>query len=476
MSNPKGVRATTLQLQELHKIVKPQTIDPKTGKVLRWKGIEKFRQFYEEKYHDTISDQTVRNWLEFAPEPPERERRKGVIPKERVKFYESDAYKLIKGHEYEQEITNAVFQAWTLMGEIDPLSWGAEEYRAMRQPSYQGRENTMYRLKTRDISPGFARDLRRAIQAWKLPNTLECLAELKDVPKLGEGTRIEWYLEPDEIHSLIDGIEDLDVLVYTAKCLEDGSRPIATAGKVDSKKRALPQELRFTTDKIIPAKNLIRRFETKKGVWARAKFQTETINLIQRFIADMKIPDRGDIFMRNQIYFGEEITKAGKRAKIRLFLQEKGAGAYVLRHTFATQALQHLVSIECVSEQGGWTTTDVITDYYAGLKEEKMDQEFLDRKPEKFMTWKNWILQFYEHFEKRYLEIQASMQQRERKEASSEKMSESAKKRGIPWKAVEGTVASETTKPHVKELWKKALALHNKGLSDEQVKKEMRWK
>jgi gentisate 1,2-dioxygenase len=50
------------------------------------------------------------------------------------------------------------------------------------------------------------------------------------------------------------------------------------------------------------------------------------------------------------------------------------------------------------------------------------------------------------------------------------------KKRKINWENVKKLIKGDKTPKHLKDAWKKALELHNKGLSDKEVKQKMGWK
>ncbi|GAI73399.1 unnamed protein product, partial [marine sediment metagenome] len=49
-------------------------------------------------------------------------------------------------------------------------------------------------------------------------------------------------------------------------------------------------------------------------------------------------------------------------------------------------------SLEGVMEQGGWKGSDTLMKFYVGLKESKMDFEFLDIPREKEETWREWLI------------------------------------------------------------------------------------
>ena len=451
MSNPKRITDMTDEdWKILHSIVKPYKTDPKTGRVLRWKGIEKARK------HFGVSDETVRNWLEQKPSPPIRAQRIHVKPKEEIEFEKTQAWSIIKGAKYEGEIKRVLIKAWEYTGKIDPATWLPSHVKAMRESEYQGRQNPLYTPITKNIKDYDARDLRRFIRLQNPEDKEEKIAALEDVAKAGTGKRKEWYLDQDGINLLIDNIQELDTLVFTAKCLEDGSRPIATAGKKDSFGKPLIDELRFTRDKIDEAKKQIRRWETKKGTYAVARYSPECIALILQYCADRGITE-GDVLPRTQDFYSHNIITALKKAKI----YRKGIGAYILRHTFATQALRHQVDLDAVAYQGGWLTTDIIKTYYAGLDEEKLDWQFQGIKPKSNIPWSEWLKPITKHFKDRYEDL---------------KRLGKPLTRGYDWKAIEGFVKSPKTKPAQKRALEIGLVLHQQGLSDDEIRQRLGWK
>jgi len=469
-------RITTDEIKLMHEILEAHRAKYKNNKVVpnSWDSgtipaIQK--ALAKKRGKKAPSRQTIYNYIAQFDEKPQRELRKKVIPKKVREFEETEGWQKLTKHKYSKEIFSTLYQAWGYLDNIDPFTWTSEHIKALRRESHEGVENPLYLAETGDIAPSHATQIRRAIRAWTLPTTQDYLLIMANVPKAASGKRKEWYLEADDIKKLIMDIKEPDTLIYFMKSIEDGSRPIATAGKMLSSGRPMPPEWRFTTDKIDPQRHIIRRYESKKKKWARAKYQTETLQLILRYIQDMGIPKGADVLPYNQKTYSDRVSTAGRRAGIKLF-EKKGSGSYVLRHTFATQALFHNVSLEAVMEQGGWKTADVIMAFYAGLKEEKLDYEFLDIPIPKKMTWKEWILEIHPHFKQQYETLlRGIIQGTKRPPKITEKTP-----RKINWSAIEARVKAEKTPEPLRKSAEKALALHRKGYTDAQVKKAMGWK
>jgi len=101
----------------------------------------------------------------------------------------------------------------------------------------------------------------------------------------------------------------------------------------------------------------------------------------------------------------------------------------------------------------------------------KLDVEFLDKKPEDELTWKEWISLFTPLFQEQYDKIiRAQLQKRMRKSKSSPKF------KAIKWGPIRAWIDSPKTPEHTRKKYREALKLHEKGLSDDEVKERMEWK
>lgn len=462
---------TKEQLQRLHEIVTP-IIDPNTGQqartpkgALKWRGVGKAAKEFG------VSRQTITlSWLTEHPTDPQRQTRVKIMkPKIVAEFEKTQAYEIIQGHEFAKDIQNTLFQGWKFLGKVDPVTWNHSHYKILRQRTYNNELNPLYKHKTSDIGSEHATNLRRFLRHYRPENKDDCIDVLKNVKKRPAGARIEWYLDAEEIIPLIHVTERLDVLMYEMVELESGARPGAICYGKDSKGHPLPKDTWYTPSMINKKRNIIRRWENKKKNYARAKHQTAHIELLERYIADMGINKDELIFPFSSRVYSNKIQEYGQKAEIELF-NKKGSGAYIMRHTFATQALEHDVSIEVVAEIGGWKTTDVIRDYYAGLKESKIDREILDKKTEGVLTWREWISQFTPYFKAKYEEI---IREKLRGNITPENIIKV--RTPIKWGTYESWASSDKTQPHIKKMAKKALKLREQGLPDDEIRIKMGW-
>lgn len=391
---PKGKRLedwTNADFTRLFQIVKFKGKDPETG-ALKWKGMRKAaREFGVTP--PTVYKAAKLAMMRWGGAPPPKA--KGMMPKVALEFYESEGWKRVKGHKYEKDIETPMFKAWEILGRFDPYTWTPEMIAKLRNQFVDDKPNPLYIGITNNIAPSHARDLRRAIRAMRSPLKDELIAELKDIPKRPKGSRKHWYLENSEIIRLIKAILSLPLLIFTRLELECGARPISLAGVYKD------ANLMLTTDKINMKRHSIRRYESKKKNWVYPKFAQSTLEMVQRYIRDMKLPYGAKLLPRNQKYYSEKFKQAGLRAGIAK-LQIKGAAAYTMRHTFATQAREHDVPLDHVAFMGGWTDTSTLEQYYVEIKESALDRTILGIVKEKTLSFSDWVKQFEPYWEAQY--------------------------------------------------------------------------
>jgi integrase len=255
-----------------------------------------------------------------------------------------------------------------------------------------GKDNPLYLTLTKDIEEHAAGTIRSALKV--LPTTTTyTLDALKGVKKRPRGTRKGWWLKNDETTRLLRAIEEPHVLLFTVLELQCGGRPEAL--------------VRYTkTDRIRYENNVIEMYETKRMAYTPRKFHPQTMLFVKRYISDMNIGFGERLLPEDGEYYTDRLKYYGKKLGIPL-LETKGAGAYILRHTFATQACEHGVSLDVVLKQGGWAEGEVrsLLAHYVEILEEKMDRELLGVVTEKPKTFNEWIEQFIPVWEKRYGEI-----------------------------------------------------------------------
>ena len=443
---------------DLHKIVKFRGRDPKTG-ARKWKGVYKAARDFD------VSVPTIYSALDLHPTSPTAKAKK-VQPKLVLKFFESEGWKKVKGHKYENDIKPILLKAWKVLGHFDPITWTPEMIAKLRQQFIDGKPNPLYIGITNDIAPENARDLRRAIKAMakrpepRMQSDLkdELIDELKDVPKRPAGSRLWMYMENDELIRYIQAVLRLEVLIYSRLALECGGRPISLAGNYKDR------NLMLTTDKINEKKHSIARYESKKGVWAYPKFSDSTIEMVKRYVQHMKLPYGAKLLPRNQTYYSAKVKEAGLRAGVKKF-EKKDVAAYIFRHTFATQAHEHDVSLEVIMFMGGWKNAETLQQYYISVKESKVEREIRGAKKKEALSFDEWVGQFEPYWEAAYQDCVKRKTEPKKARRKKVKVKKERKKVPFSWAKIEAITKSKPKTDKGKRLiayWVKVWELHEK--------------
>jgi len=352
----------------------------------KWKGITKAQRAFKEEFGKSISRPTIYKIIELYPEGTVKKAKK-IEPRYVTEFTNTEAWKRLKDHKYATEIKFSLLTAWRLLGKKEPVDWTIEDVQELRKPMVGGKDNILYLNVTKDISPKAATSLRRAFRGLSL---YDLVKPLEHVPKRPLGTRKQWYLENSEIIKLFEGIEKVDTLLFVVLDLQCGARP-------NSMVRIKVSDINF-------GKNYIYYYESKTKEHIPRFFIPETMSLLRRYISDMRLKLTDRLLKRSLRNYTEELKAIGKKQGIEKLIV-KGAGAYVLRHTFATQASEHDVSLEVVMKQGNWKDAKTLMDHYMFIKTSKMMRELLGVEVEKPKNFGEWVKQFVPYWEKKYLEI-----------------------------------------------------------------------
>lgn len=341
-----------------------------------------FRRHFKKK----ISRPTIDKLITLYPEGIKKKPKK-IEPRYVEQFKESESWRRLKDHKYAKLIYPYLFIAWKLLGQTEPLDWTENDIRSLRKPTVKGQDNRLYLSLTKDIAPEGATNLRRALHALGLYGLEK---PLERVPKRPIGVRKQWYLEGNELIKLFQLIRDPELLLFVVLDVQCGARPSSmVAMKVSD---------------INWEKNYIHYYESKTKEHVPRFFVKETMSLLKRYVSDMRLKFNQKLFSKTADTYTVQLKGIGKKAKIEKLIL-KGAGAYVLRHTFATQASEHDVSMEVVMKQGNWKDAKTVLDHYMFVKTSKMRRELLGEVVEKPKNFGDWIRQFVPYWEKRYLEI-----------------------------------------------------------------------
>jgi hypothetical protein len=387
-----------LTIEEAEYLFQHLRYDKKTGK---WKGEVEAQKAHYEKYRKPLGKvpmdrKTIDKLIALKGDQWLTRKTltaKKIEPRYVANFKLSEAWiKFWQHHRYAKRYLATMKEAFKLLGGKEPLDYERSDLDKLRTPLVDGQENPLYLTLTKDIEEHAAGTIRSALKV--LPTTTTyTLDALKGVKKRPRGTRKGWWLKNDEMTRLLQAIGEPHVLLFTVLEIQCGGRPEAL--------------VRYTkTDRIRYEKNVIEMYETKRMAYTPRKFHPQTMEFVKRYISDMNIGFGERLLPEDGEYYTERLKTYGKKLGIPL-LETKGAGAYILRHTFATQACEHGVGLDVVVKQGGWAEGEVrsLLAHYVEILEEKMDRELLGIVTVKPKSFKEWIEQFIPVWEKRYGEI-----------------------------------------------------------------------
>lgn len=339
-----------------------------------------------------LSRPTIDKWLDRYPHGlPALRPAKLAEPKYVEDFNATEAWQRLKDYKYAGLIKPTVLTAWKLLGKREPIEWTEQDIRDLRKPTVTRKgvtqDNPLYLPLTKDIAPEHAVNLRRAFRELSL-YALE--KPLEGVPKRPHGTRLTWYLENDEVRRLIEGADSLESLLYIVLELQCGARPSSM--------------IITRVNDINWKEGYIHYYEPKKRQYIPRFFIPETMHLLQRYVSEkgLKLTDRLFPFTVEQIT--DKIKDIGFKQNIQK-LQVIGAGAYVLRHTFATQAAEHEVPLETVMQQGGWKDASTLLNHYMFLKPTKVRRDLFGVTEEKPIPFGSWVKIFAPVWERKYEEL-----------------------------------------------------------------------
>lgn len=374
-----------LNMREVEFLFRQMKYDKRTKK---WKGVSRAERKFREHFKKKISRPTIYKLIALYPDGIVKKAKK-IEPRYVQVFQETEAWRRLKDYKYAKKIYTTFLTAWRLLKQKEPLDWTEDDMRSLRKPIVDGQENPLYIPLTKDIAPECAVALRRAFRELGLYHLEKPLV---NVPKRPIGVRRQWFFENSEMAKLFKNVDDLDLLVFIVLDVQCGARPSSmVAMKV--------QDINY-------GKHYIHYFEPKTKEYVPRFFIAETMSLLKRYISDMHLNFNQKLFSKPSRAYTDMLKKIGKEADIPK-LVVKGAGAYLLRHTFATQASEHDVSMEVVMKQGNWKDAKTLLDHYMFVKTSKMRRELLGEVVEKPKNFGEWIRQFVPYWEKRYLQIKA---------------------------------------------------------------------
>lgn len=451
-------KITTAQQKKIFAIIKPN-IDPKTGKQfrtkkghLKWKGITKAARELG------VTSPTIYTYLEKREKAHERELRKYVKPKYIEEFEESDAVKTfrearngtVSDKTFNKYMTRGIL-AWRILNKKDPIDWDEDDYRKLwRHHAFRMKE-------TGKISAENASALRQWMEHCKRLDLMKA-REFKIKGLKGEKGKYKthWIKSRQGLEDVINFIEYPDTLMMFNIGIQCG-------GRFSSMRLIKPVDVEYVT-------NTIYMRETKVGKPVERMFITSTLETLRTYIKDFNFKGNQLIFPRRINLINADLKQAGLKAGIPFKLTTHKA----IKHTYVSIASNRGISLDIVSDMTG-TDPSTLKDFYAGIGKKRMRHEILGEEyVEEPFTKLMEKLQIV--VRKRYEEIKDRLHAINGLSKRPPKKKKVKKKRPIKWKNVAKMIKAKGTPEHLKNTWKKALRLHNKGLSDKEVRREMGWK
>lgn len=443
------VRATTRTLQELHDHLKKNGAEYDDHGNVIWGSWRRGAIESAAKKFD-VHRNTIYNWLKKHPRHPQRELRKGVIPKYVERFEDSETVQLFlddkKGKRKLSEYMRVGLQAWKILNEKDPLSWTEEDYRLIwEHPEF--RDPMMGTISFNNAV---------AVRQW-FPYSK--LSHLKDEPyfttkglKRPKGMKkTHWLKSQQEIEDVINYLQYPDTLWMFFLGIQCG-------GRFSSMRLIKPVDITYVNGTIM-------MWEPKVKQYVERDFLKEVLTTLKKYLFDFNFEGKNRIFPRSLNNINSDLTQAGRRAKIPFSLTTHTA----LKHTFVSLASNHGVSLEVVSRQTG-TDPNTLMDFYAGLDRRKIRHELCGEEYQR-PDFDQLIRNLIPIVKDKYEAIKTTMKPQEQKKA---RKLERAKKRKINWKTIEKMVDNENTPEPLKAYWSEALKLHKEGMKYSEIKKRLK--
>lgn len=399
-----------------------------------------------------VTRQNIYQLLDEHPESPERvSRKKRMEPAYAMDFEKTAAVKrmkeLKKGIKRLSSYLSVGKQAWIILNKKDPATWDIDDYKLLwNHPKLADK-------KTGKIAFNKAVALRQWMEVAKLYDLKNSQEFDTRGLKREKGAKLtHWISEEQQFIDVINAFEYPDTLQMFNLGIQCGARH-------SSLKLIKPGDIMYSLGSI-------KMRETKTKQTLQRDFLPDTLETLRYYIQhfNFKIDDK--IFPRSLNKINEDLKQAGEKAGIDFDLTTHVG----MKHTFVSFASLRGVSLEAVSTQTG-TDPSTLMQFYAGTGKKKVRAELLG-EPAPPPNWHHVMLRLQPIVRARFEAIKDAFN----KKTKSSKTPKKRKPRKLNWSTVEKLVKTESTPEPIKKAWKKALALHRKGLSDAEVKKEMGWK
>jgi len=362
--------------------------ESKLDKFIRLGGYETVRQINRGKFKGQwrnlskasrktgISRPTIYKILEEYPEKPNK-----VKPKYLDRLEDSEGYKrfmqqygikLDKNHL--QQNIRYMRIAFKMLGNKTPESWTEEDYKKL----WYAKE--FYSEECKGIDKIIGVHFRRVMRAT---DRFDLLEKFKyKAPK--EGKRKQWFLNEEEIKSLVNVIDEKETLLLLFVGISAGARHQALS---DLKLK----DVDFN-DKVFQ----VHESKTRDYV---LKFPPYPVfDLLKTYVKELDLAPEDKLFHIGYDYHLRRLRTAGRKAKL-----NKRVSTHILKHTFVTQASRHGVSAENIVNQTG-TELRTLEKFYRAKDEAKLRHEMqgTEYKAKPFHEWIE-TLSYYFRARYRYL-------------------------------------------------------------------------
>jgi hypothetical protein len=452
------VRATVAQLQEMHRILKAGGAEYDASGNIVW-GSWKRGAAGEAAKALNVHTNTIYNWTKEFPKSPEREPRKKEVKPSYIEEFDSsktvqdfiESYKT-KSRTIRETYYRSGLMGWTILNKKEPLSWTEEDYKTLwNHPDFRDSE-------TGRTSFSYAVGLRKWMLHCKMYDLLkDAYFDTRDL-KRQAGAKLTHYLKSEtELVDVINNIQYPDTLMMFDVGIQCG-------GRWSSLQKIKPQDISYQTNMIVMKEPKVRQILERV-------FIPETMDVIKQYIYDFNFKGDQRIFPRRMDAINDDLTQAGKAAKITFDLTTHTA----IKHTFVSLAANHGVSLEIVSKQTG-TDPSTLMKFYAGIGKQKIRHELLGEEYVR-PTYHELMRKIQPVVMERYAQIKDRLKAVDGISKKYTKKTEKPKqKRKINWGALEALADSDKTKEPSKKAFKQAIKLHDQGLSDDEIREKMGWK
>jgi len=343
-------------------------------------------------------------------------------------------------------------EAWLILNRKDPTTWDIEDYKLLWNHERFTDPETGY------ISFAHAVALRQwMVHAKRIDLTKDPYFTTKGLKRAPGRKLTHWIQSEQQFIDVINAIHYPDTLNLFNIGIQSG-------GRHSSIRLTKPEDIMY-------ANSTIKMYEPKTKDMVERVFLKSTLENLRNYIIYYDFKGGQRIFPNSLAQINEDLKQAGEKARIPFDLTTHVG----LKHTFASFAANHGVSLEIVSLQTG-TDPGTLMKFYAGIGQGKIRHELLG-EPYREPDWHEVMIRLQPVVAKRFEEIKDNLRLRDKlKPRAKEKKRKTRPKRKISWSAVEKMVENPKTPEPIRKAWEKALKFHRKGYTDAQVKKAMGWK